>query len=123
MSFDYGAAFSRSRKVADGRVKGVHFLMKKNKITEFDGHGTFTDANTIEVDLTDGSTETVTFDNAIIATGATTKLLPGCRCRDNVVTYEEQILVRRRCPSDRHRRRGRDRHRVRLRPRQLRRRR
>ena len=33
-TFDYGAAFDRSRKVADGRVAGVHFLMKKNKITE-----------------------------------------------------------------------------------------
>jgi dihydrolipoamide dehydrogenase len=30
---DFGAAFDRSRKVADGRVAGVHFLMKKNKIT------------------------------------------------------------------------------------------
>src|SRR3979490_3163238 len=27
---DYGPAFQRSRQVADGRVKGVHFLMKKN---------------------------------------------------------------------------------------------
>ena len=33
VSFDYGVAFTRSRKVADGRVRGVHFLMKKNKIT------------------------------------------------------------------------------------------
>ncbi|MEJ7775760.1 MAG: FAD-dependent oxidoreductase, partial [Nocardioidaceae bacterium] len=30
VSFDYGAAYQRSRTVADGRVKGVHFLMKKN---------------------------------------------------------------------------------------------
>ena len=45
VTFDYSVAFSRSRKVADGRVKGVHFLMKKNKITEFEGHGTFTDAD------------------------------------------------------------------------------
>lgn len=37
VSFDFGAAFDRSRKVADGRTKGVHFLMKKNKITEYDG--------------------------------------------------------------------------------------
>ena len=57
--FDFGVAFDRSRKVADGRVKGVHFLMKKNKITEIDGYGTFTDANTLEVDLNDGGTETV----------------------------------------------------------------
>ncbi|MDT5128492.1 MAG: dihydrolipoamide dehydrogenase, partial [Mycobacterium sp.] len=40
-SFDYGVAFDRSRKVADGRVAGVHFLMKKNKITEIHGRGTF----------------------------------------------------------------------------------
>src|SRR4051812_4481356 len=29
---DYGPAYKRSRQVADGRVKGVHYLMKKNKI-------------------------------------------------------------------------------------------
>ena len=44
MTVDYGAAFTRSRKVADGRVKGVHFLMKKNNIDEIDGWGEFTDA-------------------------------------------------------------------------------
>jgi dihydrolipoamide dehydrogenase len=35
--FDYGAAYSRSRKVADGRVRGVHYLMKKNKIIQING--------------------------------------------------------------------------------------
>ena len=49
-TFDYGVAFDRSRKVADGRVAGVHFLMKKNKITEIHGYGTFTDDNTLEVE-------------------------------------------------------------------------
>ena len=33
VSFDFGAAHDRSRKVSSGIVKGVHFLMKKNKIT------------------------------------------------------------------------------------------
>src|SRR5688500_15374458 len=61
VSFDFGAAFDRSRVVADGRVKGVHFLMKKNKITEFDGWGTFTDPNTLSVALSQGGSETVTF--------------------------------------------------------------
>ncbi|MDN5758960.1 MAG: dihydrolipoyl dehydrogenase [Tomitella sp.] len=94
VSFDYGAAFDRSRTVADGRTKGVHFLMKKNKITEFEGRGTFTDAKTIEVALTDGGTETVTAENVIISTGSTTKLLPGTQLSKNVVTYEEQIMTR-----------------------------
>ena len=93
-TFDYGVAFDRSRKVADGRVAGVHFLMKKNKITEIHGYGKFKDANTLEVDLNDGGTETVTFDNAIIATGSSTKLVPGTSLSENVVTYEEQILSR-----------------------------
>ncbi|HUE31834.1 MAG TPA: FAD-dependent oxidoreductase, partial [Mycobacterium sp.] len=68
-TFDYGVAFDRSRKVAEGRVAGVHFLMKKNKITEIHGYGRFTDANTLAVELNEGGTQTVTFDNAIIATG------------------------------------------------------
>ncbi|WP_436500568.1 dihydrolipoyl dehydrogenase [Actinokineospora sp. HUAS TT18] len=93
VTFDYGAAYERSRSVADGRVKGVHYLMKKNGITQFQGKGTFTDANTIEVALNDGGTETVTFANAIIAAGATTRLLPGTSLSERVVTYEEQILA------------------------------
>jgi dihydrolipoamide dehydrogenase len=88
VTFDYGEAFRRSRKVADGRVKGVHFLMKKNKIDEIDGWATFTDANTLSIDNGD----TITFKNCIIATGATTRLLPGTKLSDRVVTYEEQIL-------------------------------
>lgn len=93
VSFDYGEAFNRSRTVADGRVKGVHFLMKKNKITEFDGRGTFVDANTLQVAKSDGSTDTITFENCVIATGATPKLLPGTARSERVVTYEEQILA------------------------------
>lgn len=91
---DYGAAFDRSRKVADGRVAGVHYLMKKNKITEIHGYGRFADANTVNVELNEGGTETVTFDNAIIATGSSTRLIPGTSLSQNVVTYEEQILDR-----------------------------
>ena len=93
VTFDFGAAYQRSRKVADGRVKGVHFLMKKNNITELDGWGTFADANTLQVSLSDGGEETVTFDHCILSTGATTRLLPGTELSDRVVTYEEQIMT------------------------------
>ncbi|CAM3258934.1 dihydrolipoyl dehydrogenase [Stackebrandtia soli] len=89
--FDYGKAFTRSREVADGRVKGVHYLMKKNKIKQYFGAGTFANANTLNVVGDDGS-ETVTFDNCIIATGAVTRLLPGTSLSDRVVDYEQQIM-------------------------------
>ncbi|MEV5311967.1 dihydrolipoyl dehydrogenase [Streptomyces sp. NPDC052610] len=93
ITFDYGEAYRRSRKVADGRVKGVHYLMKKNKITEFDGRGTFLDANTLQVTDYEGTTRTIGFDDCVIATGATPKLLPGTKRSARVVTYEEQILA------------------------------
>ncbi|GAA4597064.1 dihydrolipoyl dehydrogenase [Planotetraspora phitsanulokensis] len=92
LTFDYGEAFKRSRKVADGRVKGVHYLMKKNGITEYDGRGSFVDAHTLRVAGSDGAERTVTFGHCILATGATTKLLPGTAVTERVVTYEEQIL-------------------------------
>ncbi len=90
--FDFGAAWKRSRTAADRMAKGVHFLMKKNKITEIDGWGTFTDDHTISVEGPNG-TETVTFDNLIISSGATTRLLPGTSLSERVVTYEEQIMT------------------------------
>ncbi|WJZ04214.1 Dihydrolipoyl dehydrogenase [Corynebacterium freneyi] len=92
VSFDFGAAHDRSRKVSAGIVKGVHYLMKKNKIDEVDGWGEFKDANTIVV--TDGKDEgtELTFDNAIIATGSVVRSLPGVELGGNIVSYEEQIL-------------------------------
>ncbi|MFD7901796.1 dihydrolipoyl dehydrogenase [Kitasatospora sp. NPDC059722] len=93
VSFDFGEAFRRSRAVADGRVKGVHYLMKKNGITEYDGWGTFVDDHTLQVALSGGGFDVVTFDHCIIAAGATTRLLPGTSLSERVVTYEEQILT------------------------------
>ena len=92
-TMDYGVTHARSRKVADASAKGVHFLMKKNKITELDGWGTIKDPKTVEVKGKDGQTQTVTCDNLIIATGATTRLIPGTSLSERVVTYEEQILT------------------------------
>jgi dihydrolipoamide dehydrogenase len=92
VTFDFGAAWKRSRTTADRMAKGVHFLMKKNKVTEIDGWGTFTDDHTLSVDGPNG-TETVTFDNVVIAAGATTRLLPGTSLSERVVTYEEQIMT------------------------------
>lgn len=92
-SFDYGKAFTRSREVSERMVKGVHFLMKKNKITEIHGWGTFTDAKTLSVAKNDGSTEAVTFENCIIAAGSVVKLLPGTALSQHVVSYKEQILA------------------------------
>ena len=91
-SMDFKVTHARSRSVSDSIVKGVHFLMKKNKITEVHGWGTLTGAKSMDVQGQDGQTSQLTYDNLIIATGATTRLIPGTELSERVVTYEEQIL-------------------------------
>jgi dihydrolipoamide dehydrogenase len=91
-TMDFKTTHQRSRGVAEASAKGVHYLMKKNKITEIDGWGTLTGPTGIDVKAADGSTSSHTFDHLILATGATVKMLPGMSVSDNVVTYEEQIL-------------------------------
>jgi dihydrolipoamide dehydrogenase len=90
---DYTVAVARARKVAAARVRGVHYLMKKNAIAEVDGTATLIDAHTVQVTSPDASaTETLTATDVIIATGSSTKLLPGTTTSPNVVTYLEQIF-------------------------------
>ncbi|MEO6021431.1 MAG: dihydrolipoyl dehydrogenase [Knoellia sp.] len=91
-TMSYGPTHKRSRQVSAGIVKGVHFLMKKNKIEEIDGWGTLTSPTSMDVALNSGDKRTVTFDKLIIAAGAVTRMLPGVQVSQNVVTYEEQIL-------------------------------
>lgn len=92
----YAPTHQRSRQVSAGIVKGVHFLMKKNKISEIDGWGTMLGERdgkqTVEVKDKGGNTATYTCDNLIIAAGAKTRLIPGTELSERVVTYEEQIL-------------------------------
>jgi dihydrolipoamide dehydrogenase len=92
VAVDYQAAFKRSRQASDRLVKGVGFLMRKNKIDTYDGWGTVQDKNTVSVDLNEGDTEILNTQNLIIATGATVNLLPGVELSDNVITYLEAIM-------------------------------
>jgi dihydrolipoamide dehydrogenase len=91
-SMSFGPTHKRSRQVSAGIVKGVHFLMKKNKISEINGWGTLTGPKAVDVQDRDGKTSSYTFDSLILATGATVRMLPGMSVSKNVVTYEEQIL-------------------------------
>ncbi len=91
-TMSFGPTHARSRQVSSGIVKGVHFLMKKNKIEEIDGWGTLTSPTSMDVALNAGESRSITFDNLIIATGSVTRMIPGVEVSKNVVTYEEQIL-------------------------------
>lgn len=66
---------TRKAGVVSDTVKGIQFLMKKNKITVIQGVGSFVDAHTLSVA---GEKETVTISgkNFVIATGSKPASLP-----------------------------------------------
>jgi dihydrolipoamide dehydrogenase len=93
LKLDYSVAFKRSRQVSGRLVKGVGFLMRKNKIEVFEGLGTLTGNNTLHIDLTDGETTDIHFNNIIIATGARPRSIPGVDIDgEKIITYKEAIL-------------------------------
>jgi dihydrolipoamide dehydrogenase len=61
----------------DGNVKGVAYLLKKNKVDAFIGHGRITAPGKIEVKGADGKTQTVETKNIVIATGSDVARLKG----------------------------------------------
>jgi len=61
----------------DGNVKGVEFLMKKNKIDVIHGKGKILGAGKVEVSGADGKTQLVETKNIVIATGSDIARLKG----------------------------------------------
>lgn len=73
LAVDMKAMIGRKNTVVSDTCKGIDFLMKKNKIQVFEGHGSFVDKNTVQVsDKKDNSKvlHTLQTDKVIIATGS-----------------------------------------------------
>ncbi len=70
LKVDMPQMIKRKNEVVDQTCKGVSFLMKKNKIEVFHGHGSFVDKNTVSIAKDDGSKEEIKGKNVIIATGS-----------------------------------------------------
>jgi dihydrolipoamide dehydrogenase len=68
--------------------------MKKNGITEFEGAANFVNANSLTVTGADGVLmDTINFTNAILATGAVIRTLPGVPIGKRITGYEEVVLA------------------------------
>ncbi len=70
LKVDMPQMIKRKNEVVEQTVKGVNFLMKKNKVDVFHGYGSFIDRHRIAVTKDDGSVEEVETENVIIATGS-----------------------------------------------------
>jgi len=74
---DLPAMMNFKQQGIDGNVKGVEFLMKKNKIDVIHGAGKILGAGKVEVAGSDGKTQTVETKNIVIATGSDIARLKG----------------------------------------------
>jgi dihydrolipoamide dehydrogenase len=74
---DLGAMQAFKAKGVDGNVKGVEFLLKKNKIDSFQGTATITAPGKITVTASSGATETLETKAIVIATGSDVAKLRG----------------------------------------------
>ncbi len=67
-------------------TKGVEFLLKKNKVTYYKGHGSFKSKNEINVKDAKNKEKTIRADNIIVATGSVPVSLPG-------INFDEKIIL------------------------------
>ena len=77
LQFDMKKIVERSRKVSSQLAQGVKHLLKKNKVTVFDGFGSLKNGKTISVKANDGKNTELTAKNIIIAVGARPRVIPG----------------------------------------------
>jgi dihydrolipoamide dehydrogenase len=93
VSYDAKKVVERSRKVANQLSNGVKGLMRKNKITVFDGTAKLAGAGKLAVAMNDKSNVTLAYRNVILATGARARNLPGLEADGKLVwTYKDAMV-------------------------------
>jgi dihydrolipoamide dehydrogenase len=91
ITFDFAKVIERSRKVAGQLSSGVGYLMKKNKVTVFDGAGALAGKGKVKVS---GKTNAdLSAKHVIVASGARARSLPGLEPDGKLVwTYKEAMI-------------------------------
>ena len=84
---------ARKASVVEQTTKGIDFLMDKNKVTVFNGLGSFIDATTLHID--GKNPEDITAKNIIIATGSKPATLPFINIdKERIITSTEALELK-----------------------------
>ena len=92
LSFDWGGVQKYKSDVVAKNSAGVTYLMKKNKVRVYNGHGKLLGKGKVEVALADGKKETIDTKNVIIATGSVVRPIPGFETDGKQVVNSDHIL-------------------------------
>lgn len=94
LSVNFEQMIKRKDQVVAENTSGIAYLFKKNKITSYQGVGSFVDKNTIKIKKDDGSEETITGTNVIIATGSKPSALPFLKVdKKRIITSTEALKL------------------------------
>jgi dihydrolipoyl dehydrogenase len=93
VEFDYPQAAKRREEVVNRLTRGVAGLMKKNKVTVYNGVGSFVEPKKIKVEGNDGETQELEADFVLIATGSAVSTLPGLEFDGEKVISSDDITT------------------------------
>src|SRR5215813_1131099 len=93
ISFDAGKVVARSRAVAKQLSNGVAYLLRKNKVTVFDGQGRLAGRGRIAVAKDGNPVAELAAEHIVLATGARARSLPGIEPDgEQIWTYKEAMV-------------------------------
>ncbi len=91
--FDLGKVVKRSRAVAKQLASGVGHLLRKNKVTVFDGEGKLAGRQTLAVTKDGKPVATLSAPHIILATGARARQLPGMESDGKLIWAYKDAMV------------------------------
>ncbi len=91
---DIKQMIARKEEVIAQTCNGIKFLMDKNKVTVYQGVGSFVDKTTIAISDDKGNKTTITAKNTIIATGSKPNYFPGMEPdKKRIITSTEALKM------------------------------
>jgi dihydrolipoamide dehydrogenase len=95
---DLAAMMKFKDEGVDGNVKGVEFLLKKNKIDAFHGVGRIAAAGKVEI-MSNGKAQTLAAKNIVIATGSDVARLKGVDIDEKRIVSSDRAIALDRVPA------------------------
>ncbi len=98
VTINWKTILDRKNGIITKHVKGLDFLMRKNKVTTIEGYGRLTGPakdgiHSISVEAANGEKKVVQAKNVVIATGSDARMLPGVESDANRILTNIEILA------------------------------
>ena len=100
LKLDLKSMMDRKNKVVEDLTKGIDFLIKKNKIDHFNGHGTFISESELNIAVSGDNSGTVNLKgkNFLIASGSSVKPLPAVEIDEERIVSSTGALSLKKVP-------------------------